>query len=471
MLNNDWVTDNIVLAFVDTSVLDPMYNDYRNLEDHFMALKKHVEANKLMLFTHEIVIKEMENHIMEEITKRIDKIEEIQNTKEFVLLRSINEYEFLFRNLEKERIINDTIRTLKKKLKEIGFIVLKTGNVSVKNLMEDYFDSNPPFGIKGKKSEFPDAIMLQSLIKFVGDQDKIHVVAKDGDWERVGNVCKNVIIHKKIASLLDYINKDNIVSSAIKTYLNKSSTGEFVAQQIKGIIENIEFDVDGTTYDWGAGTVSGYSYEDTELIEVNDISYTVDTIDDITCSCDADDGKIEAIVTVRGGANVKLTCIYFDEENSVWDSEKREYRYQEYGRINEVHEFLFPLRITITGDYKKELNVDNCKLIQTEELTLLNQVTLRNRQYIPKSYGDEFHVIRRFACPYCENEITVDLISGDTECVGATERQMGAEYEYNVDVNGWCPICNSEYQVTGEIWEYPVNCLNYEQDVEIKKVP
>lgn len=74
-----------------------------------------------------------------------------------------------------------------------------------------------------------------------------------------------------------------------------------------------------------------------------------------------------------------------------------------------------------------------------------------------------------FSCPHCGNDIKVDLMSDSTDCVSSSERQMGIEREYNVDVFGYCPHCNGEYQITGTIWEYPENCCNYEQDIKISK--
>lgn len=64
----------------------------------------------------------------------------------------------------------------------------------------------------------------------------------------------------------------------------------------------------------------------------------------------------------------------------------------------------------------------------------------------------------------------VDLISDGTDCVCSSERQMGIEREYLVDVKGFCPACENEYQVTGEVWEYPENCYNYEQEIRISKL-
>ena len=73
-----------VYAFVDTSVLDPMYNDYSKLEKVFQNLKKHISNNKLVLFTHEIAIREVMKHIQEQIPKQLDGYRKIQKCKELI---------------------------------------------------------------------------------------------------------------------------------------------------------------------------------------------------------------------------------------------------------------------------------------------------------------------------------------------------------------------------------------------------
>ena len=116
MANNDLITENVIVAFVDTSAIDPMFNDYNNMEHQFAALKKHIASNKLILVTHEIAVREMENHIREEVAKQIEKYISVQNSRELVLLKNIRRYDSLFSSADKERIITDTIKTLKAKL-------------------------------------------------------------------------------------------------------------------------------------------------------------------------------------------------------------------------------------------------------------------------------------------------------------------------------------------------------------------
>lgn len=165
MFDNNFVNENVIVAFIDTSSIDPMFNNYNNMEHLFSALKKHINSNKLILITHEIALREMENHIKDRIPKQIEKYTAIQASKEFSLLKMSEKYQYIFNSIDSEQIIADTIKIFREKLKEIGIVILKTGTISVNKLLDDYFFSRSPFGTKNKKAEFPDAIMLQSLIR------------------------------------------------------------------------------------------------------------------------------------------------------------------------------------------------------------------------------------------------------------------------------------------------------------------
>ena len=71
MMPSDLIVENVLVAFVDTSAIDPMYNDFSAMEHQFAALKKHIESKKLILLTHEIAVREMERHIREEVPKQL----------------------------------------------------------------------------------------------------------------------------------------------------------------------------------------------------------------------------------------------------------------------------------------------------------------------------------------------------------------------------------------------------------------
>lgn len=469
MASCDFMHENVLVAFVDTSVIDPTCNDYASMEHQFVALKKHIDSHKLILLTHEIAMREMENHIREALTKQADRLISAQKSKELVLLQSIKQYAPFFKTIDQEKIIADAIKALKAKIADIGITILKTGNISVKTLLDDYFSSTPPFGAKDKKSEFPDAIMLQSLTKAVDEGHRIHIIAKDGDWERACTSRKQLVLHKHLGTLLDQINKDNIASSAIKGFLSTPSIQKKVNAEFRNMIECMDFHVDGLYYD-RKGIAEGHEYNEIELINIENIDYSIHAIEDIDCSSSSEDNIITAIVTVLGSARITVNCSFLDEENSAWDNETHDYIFKSHGNIHETHELLFPVRLTLTGDYQKELQITNYSLIGTQDLTSLGNFTLINREYISEYDSPSFHVEKILSCPSCSRDIKADLISDGTDCVFSSERQMGLEREYRVDVIGSCPHCNEEYHITGQVWEYPENCCNCEQDIKIRKL-
>lgn len=462
------INENILVAFIDTSVLDPMHNDYSNMEHLFVALKKHVESNKIILLTHEIVIDEIKSHINKEVTAQLDKLQNLQTAKEFVLIKNKKEYQAIFQKLEKNNIITETEKQFLSKLKELGVNIIKTGNISVKQLLEDYFSAKPPFGSKDKKSEFPDAIMLQSIKKNLQEDDKIHIIAKDGDWD---NVCKNnkgFVLHKSINTFLDYINKDNDASVAIKTYLCNEEIKKEINKALYNIIENIDFKVDGKKYD-RKGLIEGFEYDENELLEISNVEFFLNSIEDIDCSETTENTSIRAILTILGSAYLTFRCTSFDEYNSPYDNESHEYLIKNYNYPIETHEFLFPVRLIISGDYRKELKILEYNLIKSKELSLLDNATLIRRKFETEYEENYFCVKKILQCPNCKKDINVDLMTGDTVCVGTYERQMGDEHEYDVDIYDCCPYCGQEYQITGKIWEYPELVCNLEQNIEIKK--
>lgn len=101
-----------------------------------------------------------------------------------------------------------------------------------------------------------------------------------------------------------------------------------------------------------------------------------------------------------------------------------------------------------------------------EELNTLTRLKRQPSQYFEK---DKFRVLRNFKCPYCENNINLDLMNGETSLVCSNERNMGVENEYDVDIIDDCVNCGNTYHVTGKVWEYPENVFNYENDIKISK--
>ena len=69
-------------------------------------------------------------------------------------------------------------------------------------------------------------------------------------------------------------------------------------------------------------------------------------------------------------------------------------------------------------------------------------------------------VSRIYKCPKCGREIKVNLMQEAT-FTSHNERSMGTEIGYAVNYEGICE-CRQEFNIQGELYEYPVGALNYD---------
>lgn len=77
-------------------------------------------------------------------------------------------------------------------------------------------------------------------------------------------------------------------------------------------------------------------------------------------------------------------------------------------------------------------------------------------------------IIKAFelSCPNCEDEVLVDVSIQDVEYASSDERGMGIETQYDFISEVQCPTCKHEWEVEGDVWEYPEGAVNL---IELKK--
>lgn len=63
-------------------------------------------------------------------------------------------------------------------------------------------------------------------------------------------------------------------------------------------------------------------------------------------------------------------------------------------------------------------------------------------------------------CPKCDDEFSTSITIQDLEHVGSDERSMGTENQYDFFAPVQCPNCKHEWDLEGELWEYPVGAVN-----------
>ena len=73
------IIKNPIVTFIDTSILDPMYNTLS--DEHYKILKKYVDNNSILLITSSVVLKEIKVHFKEKIEEAYEKLNNILTIK------------------------------------------------------------------------------------------------------------------------------------------------------------------------------------------------------------------------------------------------------------------------------------------------------------------------------------------------------------------------------------------------------
>lgn len=86
--------------------------------------------------------------------------------------------------LDSSALVNELVGQFEAFLKAAKATILKAGELKAGPILDKYFRQKPPFGQGKKKSEFPDAFVIEALRSWCSkEKDTLYVVSGDGDMQ------------------------------------------------------------------------------------------------------------------------------------------------------------------------------------------------------------------------------------------------------------------------------------------------
>lgn len=336
-----------ISVFLDSNVfIACKYNTSKDSE--LGILLRYIKGGKINLFLSNIVKREVESHISEDVDVAIGQLKKaLKTAKNSIALQSLKETKLYsyFDLPTKECIENQLKMQFEEYLKNCGTTILNNDGVICDGILDDYFSSIPPFENREKKKhEFPDAIMSAKLKKEFSDGNVLWVVSNDMGFKKSFDGNPQFKCVSRLQEIYDLINKNDKVYQEVENYFadNIKQIQEAILNELK--LTNIE--VDGTDCD-KKGLIEGYDYNETEICSISNLKAHLDSVDEIS--------EDTAIVTVRCSAKFYAYCSYDDFSNGVWDSEDREYIFLPHYDIYEEHEPDFYCELNL-GFQEKETN-------------------------------------------------------------------------------------------------------------------
>ncbi|EPS51492.1 hypothetical protein CFSAN002367_07390 [Clostridium botulinum CFSAN002367] len=141
------------------------------------------------------------------------------------------------------------------------------------------------------------------------------------------------------------INKQDQMYDTIIQYIKDKDVYKEICNNIKERIEFDDIEVNGLDCD-RKGYCEGYEYSDTLTTDVSVENFYLSSVDEIS----------EDIIylTILCKAKISVSCSYYDYDNSIWDSEEKEYMFLLEREIDEEHEPEFECSLSLKVNHEDD---------------------------------------------------------------------------------------------------------------------
>ena len=325
--------DYPISVFLDSNIFIACKYDISE-DSKLGILLRYIKAGKIRLFLSNIVKREVEAHICEDAESAVGYFEKAvkdaqKRIDEKTLVKTSLHSCF---NLPTKELVKGELKTkFEQYLLDCNAIILDNEGITCDAILNDYFSGVAPFENREKKKhEFPDAIMIAKLKKEFLEGKMLWVISDDEGFKQALHCSSQFQCLPRLQDLYDLINKNDHTYQEIETYF--SSNADQIHSIILRELEASDIEVDGTDCD-RKGTVEGFDYDETEILEISNLEAKLDSVDEIS--------EGNAIVTVRCSAHFSVYGSYDDFDSGIWDSEDKEYVFVPHYDVYEEHEAKF----------------------------------------------------------------------------------------------------------------------------------
>lgn len=238
-----------IYVFLDSSIIIGAGFNFSSGCLHYLS--NYIKAGSINLITNDIVVREVKQNIMEKVPLAASKIRNAV-AEQFCLneLRNSHDFSFIFEDFREQKWAEFTVKKFEDYLAENNCTILGNDSVNLGFILDSYFQGIAPFeNRKEKKNEFPDAIIISSLINFCSQNPniKVYVVTKDRGW-KMALQGSNICVMDSISYILNHLAEDKALSlidieNALKNNYDKIShviTEHIIAK--KNVNIDLEFE-------------------------------------------------------------------------------------------------------------------------------------------------------------------------------------------------------------------------------------
>lgn len=349
-------------VFLDTNIYDESAYSLRN--GLFTQLREYASSGILELQINSIVEGEVRRHIDKEVGNRVSDLNKAITSRELRLFQTIEEFAPHLVAIEKDNWVKAAQDEFTKLLEECHCERIDLSGSDVEEVFSDYFNKKYPFE-EAKKYEFPDAFIIQSILRqidslsdsvlyydageikyvFKGiktDSGAIEdlrfcIVSKDEGFKQAVKEKTNnrpnddILLFESLIGFINYLETQNQKAKELQEEIDRGFAKDEIRNAIKEALEDIEYEVvelDGEV-------------EDVNILEQKEIIYKASVI-----SLKENQGKWATVrLFIDSQHEAMLHYMYIDENESLWDDVRKQYFW--ILRMEKISKFRARAQLTI----------------------------------------------------------------------------------------------------------------------------
>lgn len=319
------IEDKII--FLDTSIFESEnYFEGRNINILFNLAKEDLIHLKIT----DIVYREVQNRIKNHTIKAVNlfKKQKLNFDREARILRNTsvlkNHFEKVNFKKLKETAKNGIQEKFHQVIDEFKIEIIDSSIVSIKEVLDDYFATNPPFKEGLKKTEFPDALSLNAL-KIWCDKNSNSVIHLSNDKDFDEYKSESIDCSHDLSSLLELLFTENSdIQFEFITTIYQKSVGEIIAK----IEMELSEDLSSEAY---SKIENDAWYEDVEVdfLEIYKTDVITSVINEIEEEAFSYEIEINIFFSVEAYYTDLSNAVY-DKEDGVWWGEESRSEIKKY---------------------------------------------------------------------------------------------------------------------------------------------
>lgn len=306
-------SERITTILVDTCAFRDANSDFAGISKQLLpSFFASIEEKELVLLNHPILTQEIKKHIADsglckDFQGLISQIRKCTDVLKFLDCYDDNLFSFISQINIQEKIYES--------FKQHYRHAVELEYVDPALIFDLYFNGTPPFALTSKKKyEFPDAFVIEAAKQYLEEHpnDVLLVVTKDEDWISAFKDNKYISI---CSSITEAIKKINGIECILSNQMLSEIFHGVYAEIVSCAQKDIEYEC--------------FEIEDFEVLnEIEIESVKVESICDdyVPLKVTRNSILISTTITLQVTGRAEI----FDEDNSLWDNENREYIFQSY---------------------------------------------------------------------------------------------------------------------------------------------